>query len=135
MTNDICVHTTTARRGEGGFALLSTLALLVVFGGLSLTYFAVSSSSVRHVARRESDLRLEATATSVAQLAAQDLWNRYVVGNGGTAGDLDDFRAFLASGDLPMALDPGAATIEMSSRFSKDLRPVERLLAASTAPS
>jgi hypothetical protein len=109
MTNDICVHTTTARRGEGGFALLSTLALLVVFGGLSLTYFAVSSSSVRHVARRESDLRLEATATSVAQLAAQDLWNRYVVGNGGTAGDLDDFRAFLASGDLPMALDPGAA--------------------------
>lgn len=97
----------TNRRSQRGFTLLGTLFLVLVCSGLAATYFSMSSSVVRTATRRESTLRLESTATSAAQLLAQELWNRYVADNGGSAGDIEDFRDYLESDQSPLALGPG----------------------------
>lgn len=91
---------------DRGFALITTIVMIVTFAGLSLTYFLTSSTSVRHAERRESSMRMEVAATGAAQLVAQDLWNRYLVWNGGKAGKLDNFRKFLDTA-APIAIGPG----------------------------
>ncbi len=90
-----------------GFTLLGTILLVAVCSGLTLTYFAMSSGSIRVATRRESSMRLDATATSAAQLVAQEVWNRYVHANGGAATDLSSFREFLDAGSSVAAVPKG----------------------------
>lgn len=98
-------RSTDTRRG---MALLTAIIVILAYTGLSLTYFLVSTSTVQQAERRETSMRMEAAATSAAQVAAQEVWNEYVRWNGGEAGGLETFRDYLASDAATLALPPGA---------------------------
>lgn len=97
----------------------------MVCSGLAFTYFSMSSTALKTSTRRESTLRLEATATSAAQLLAQDLWNAYVAENGGEAGNIDGFRAFIESDQSPVVVAKGqngqfGADVDAKAMLSDD---------------
>jgi hypothetical protein len=94
---------------ERGFTLLGTMLIVTACAGLAFTYFAMASTALTTSTKREANLRLETTATSAAQLVAQELWNAYINDNGGDASDLTSFRAFIESSDSPVPVTKGEA--------------------------
>lgn len=88
--------------------MITAIIVIIAYAGLSVTYFLVSSSTVQHAERRETNMRMEATATSAAQVVAREIWNEYLRSGDGKAGDLESFRAYLNSSDSTLSLAPGA---------------------------
>jgi len=88
--------------------MITAIIVIIAYTGLSVTYFLVSSSTVQHAERRETNMRMEATATSAAQVVAQEIWNEYLRKNDDEAGDLVSFREYMDSGDAALSLPAGS---------------------------
>ena len=105
--------------------MITAIIVIIAYTGLSVTYFLVSSSTVQHAERRETSMRMEATATSAAQVVAQEVWNEYLRWTDGDAGDLENFREYMASGEATLGLQAGAAakfgpTVDVAALINKE---------------
>ena len=118
------------RCGERGIALIP--AILVV-SGMAIFLVALLTavmSGRRTVVHQNEDYHVSSAVESVAMLAAEDLWSDYVAGEGGQAGDIDSFRAFLtargivdAVGGGPPAANEGTSLLAALSLAVENGRP------------
>lgn len=86
---------TTQRSDRAGMALILVLiSLIVVLAALTLSAQLVSAS--RRGADLATDLQtVEEAARAGIDLAIEQLWNQYVIGNGNTTGNLASYKMFI----------------------------------------
>ncbi|MBL8842623.1 MAG: hypothetical protein JNL90_13975 [Planctomycetes bacterium] len=85
------------RRGARGMALVTVLSLLTATAGVTYLCLSSSMTALDRTTERIETSRLESTAASAADLLAANVWNGFVAANGGTAGNLNEFRTYLAA--------------------------------------
>ncbi len=83
-------------RGRRGMALVTVLSLLTATAGVTYLCLSSSMTALDRTTERIETSRLESIAASAADLAAANLWNGFVTANGGTPGNLTEFRNYLA---------------------------------------
>jgi len=88
-----------------GSALVMALVLLVSTAGVVYLGVSTSVASVDHSTRIVESSRLQSAATVAADLVATRIWDEFVQAEGGSAGDLNEFRGRLALRAFP-PLDP-----------------------------
>ena len=96
--------------GRNGSALIPALLMLSALSVLVLSFLSSGVSGSRVATQQEDDYRLRSAAESAGNLAAEQLWSAYLRENGGAAGSISSFRAFVAARGI---LDAGAAVDEM----------------------
>ena len=86
-----------AQRARQGLALIPALIMLVALSTLVLCFLSSGVSGKRVAMQQDDDYRLRSAAESAGNLAAEKLWSAYLREQGGTAGSITSFRAFLDS--------------------------------------
>src|SRR6185503_3780851 len=79
---------------------IALVPVILVVSGLAVFVVALLAavlSGSRTVVRQDEDYQVTSAVESVASLAAEDLWSDYVGAQGGAAGNIDSFRAFLSA--------------------------------------
>ena len=85
---------------------IALVPVILVVSGLAVFTVALLSavlSGSRTIVHQDEDYRVASAVESVAALAAEGLWSRYVAEEGGAAGDVASFRAYLAGQGIPDA--------------------------------
>ncbi|MBK7641536.1 MAG: hypothetical protein IPJ19_00575 [Planctomycetes bacterium] len=91
--------------------MLTTVAVLI----MSMLSAGMSGSQV--VVKQEDDYRLRSAAESAGNLAVENLWSAYLRENGGAAGNIATFRAFLANENIaPGANNAFGASVDLLKR-------------------
>ena len=89
---------TDSRRGIALVPAILIVAGLAVFTMLLMTAVVAGKKTV---VQQSEDYQVSSTVESVALLAAEGLWSRYVAAQGGAAGDIASFRGFLTTAGIP----------------------------------
>jgi hypothetical protein len=98
---------------DAGIALVPVILVVSGLAVFTVALLTAVLSGSRTVVRQDEDYRVSSAVESVAALAAEGLWSRYVAEEGGAAGDIDSFRAYLSgqgiedagAGGIPAATD------------------------------
>jgi len=85
------------RRGIALVPAILVVAGLAVFLMLLMTAVVSGKKTTVH---QSEDYQVASTVESVALLAAEGLWSRYIAARGGAAGDIASFRAFLTTAGI-----------------------------------
>ena len=90
-----------SRRRRRGTALIPTLVVVSSLAIFALAMVMATLNGARTVNHQSDEYRLESAVESVATLATEKIWSGYLKEQGGAAGDLDTFRAYLDELGVP----------------------------------
>lgn len=83
-------------RGGNGIALVPAILIVAGLAVFSVALLSAVLSGSRTVVHQNEEYQVSSAVESVAALAAENLWSAYVAEQGGAAGDIESFRAFLS---------------------------------------
>ncbi len=105
--------------GRDGIALVPAILIVSGLAVFSVALLSAVLSGSRTVVHQNEEYQVSSAVESVAALAAENLWSEYVAEQGGAAGDIQSFRAFLSGREME---DAGAGEIP-GPEEGKDLLP------------
>jgi hypothetical protein len=108
-------------RDEQGIALIIVVFAMVVILGAVTTVVLHVNNAQRETANAIRSTRLDEVCQAGVEIAIAELWQRFLVTNGNTTGNLAAYRAFLNNSDPPIPNNaPNAQQMVFSALVSED---------------
>lgn len=98
-------------RGERGAALIPALLVVAMLAMLGLSLLSAGLNGARVVSGQSDEYRVDSAVESVGALTADHVWSGYLRSQGGTAGTIDTFRAYLTSIGIANATQGGTPVL------------------------
>ncbi len=98
------------RKNDSGMALLLAMIVIVVMLGALMIATQLSSTARHNTENTIEFARLEEACKAGVDVAVEQLWNQYVIGNGNTTGNLASYRVFIDD-----IVDPNASASLLSA--------------------
>jgi len=95
------MKSSSIRAGRRGIALVPAILIVAGLAVFTMLLMTAVISGKKTVVQQSEDYQVASSVESVAVLTAEGLWSSYVAAQGGAAGDIESFRAFLDAAHLP----------------------------------
>jgi len=108
---------TKANANERGSALIPAMMVVAMLAVLGLSMLTAGLNGSRVVTGQSEEYKVDSAVESVGALTAEHVWSGYLRSQGGSAGTIDTFRAYLTSVGVANSTAPGTPVVGQGHDF------------------